>query len=144
MIRDPEVSAKPSKDDSPREGRTRWGNWNTQGAAQVKYTGRWFQLHASEDSNDWNHLQLVRSTPICGELPVTGSMQAQAGELQPASCRGRRIQTVDGESDIAHFQGHFQLRACHIAGTRKYLSNKHGMMELLSQGPSSSQARTTI
>lgn len=51
MIRDPEVSVKHIKD-SLREGSVRWTSWNIQGAAWVKYTGGWFQLHVREDFND--------------------------------------------------------------------------------------------
>lgn len=93
MIKDPKVSSKQNKDESPRiEEEVEawydllWGSRNTQGAAHVKYTGRRFQLNVREESNNLSHTQLAWPILIDGELPVTGGMQAQAGELQPVSC----------------------------------------------------------
>lgn len=63
--------------------------------------------------------------PTGGELPVTGGMQAPARELPTAIFGDGRIQTVNEKSQIAHFQGPFQLRACHIVVTQKYLWNQH-------------------
>lgn len=48
-----------------------------------------------------------------GRAPCPGGHASTSREPSPARCWGRRTQAVNGNNEIAHFQGRFQLRACH-------------------------------